>query len=149
MVKKELIMANQQLIDYIKSQLLKNIDLIQIKQMLQSKGWSEYDINEATNIAKNVAQPTITSLQPNHEEQSKKPKLWIFIIITALIIAGIFVFLVINKNNGSSETKTAGIQAPANSSKNAGIIDCGYSDSCFSNYVKHVPYLKQQLVTKD
>ena len=126
-------MANQQLIDYIKSQLSKNIELIQIKQTLFSKGWADNDINEAINSAQNVTNPSITGLQQINEEKPKKLKLWIFIIAIILIIIG---FFIVNKNNRSSETKTTKTQIPANSSKSTVIADCGSSDSCFSNYVK-------------
>lgn len=43
-------MADQRLVNYIKSEFSRGISLEQIKQNLISQGWSDYDINEATNM---------------------------------------------------------------------------------------------------
>ena len=44
-------MVDPRIIDYIKSQLSRRVSVNQIKQSLLSQGWSNYDIDQAINLA--------------------------------------------------------------------------------------------------
>ncbi|GEM_PF-3684105 len=88
-------MINQQLLDFIKSQLLRNIDKDIITKELIGSGWNEKDINEGFSaINPNVVNPLINSnasninnsiLAQNTNHSGKKVLL---IIVALFIVAG-------------------------------------------------------------
>lgn len=89
-------MANEQLANYIKSQLSKSVPLAQIRNTLLAQGWSESHIREAFHIA---TQPTIHT---NPSRSTKKPINFLPImiaIVVILVITGIIFFATQDKSS--------------------------------------------------
>lgn len=118
-------MIDRRLVDYIKSELSKSTSLEQIRQNLLSKGWSNYDINEAMNLA--TQQKTLSAPPVTYKEPAKKtPKKGIiFILIVIVIIGGIFAFFMLREKQVVSETPSQ------KQTEFANVIDCGYDFDCF------------------
>ncbi|ETB63873.1 TPA: hypothetical protein DIC38_01950 [Candidatus Nomurabacteria bacterium] len=80
-------MINQQLLDFIKQQLLKGVDKETITKELLGSGWTQIDIQEGFNtintpVVSNMNNPILTQT-PNHS--GKKV---VFIIVALFVIAG-------------------------------------------------------------
>lgn len=97
--KKEVRMADQRIVDYAKSALSENVSIAQIKENLVSKGWSEFDVNQALDAA---TQERIFPKAPKH---SRSVMLAIFLIV--IISAGAFGFYIVNKKDTGSSIEAA------------------------------------------
>ncbi len=112
-------MTDQELVNYIKSELLKSVPLNQIRQTLLSQGRSENDINEAINL-------TV------YQEQPKKSKWWIIVPVIIIAVIGVSVFFIFSEKGTIPETKKPEIIIPKEESiEPAGPIDCGTNLDCF------------------
>lgn len=87
-------MIDQRLVNYIKLELSKGISLNQIKQKLLSKGWLNYDIDKAINLATQNISSAIPTYNSYKESSPKPHKFWIFFVLIGvfLIAAGIFIY---------------------------------------------------------
>ena len=83
-------MVNQQLVNYIQSNLQRGASLQQIKQGLLAQGWSDYDINEAINL-----------VQGQSNSKTSKKSFLIIAIIAVIVIAGIFAFFIFGEKEAT------------------------------------------------
>ncbi len=86
-------MVNQRLVNYIQLNLQRGASFQQIKQSLLAQGWSDYDINEALNLA-----------QGRSINKLSKKLLWVIPIVVVIIIAGIFAFFMLGEKGTTEPT---------------------------------------------
>jgi len=124
-------MVDQRLVNYIKSEISKGTSLEQIKQRLLSRGWSEYDINEALSLAMQQRTfPTIPKPTIYKQPTKKSSKLWIIVLVVAIIIiAGVFAFFMLTERKAPETTPTK--QLTQKPTKPSGPTDCGTNMDCF------------------
>ena len=82
-------MTDQRIIDYVKSALSNNTPIRQIKDNLISKGWTEFDINQALDAA---TQERIFPKAPKHSRSAM-----IAILFIVIVSAGVLGFYIVNK----------------------------------------------------
>lgn len=112
-------MTDQELVNYIKSELLKGVPLNQIRQTLLSQGRPENDINEAINL-------TV------YQEQPKKSKWWIIVPAIIIAVIGVSVFFIFSEKGTITETKKTETIIPKEEPiEPAGPVDCGTNLDCF------------------
>lgn len=127
-------MANQKLVNYIKSELSRGVSLEQIKEVLISVGWSDYDVNEAVNLATQQKTFPTAPKAPIYIEPTKKSsnKFWIIpiiVIVIIVIIGGIFAFFIIRKKENIPSTATPPATIPTIGPSS--LIDCKTDMDCF------------------
>ena len=126
-------MADQRLVDYIKSELSRGTSLNQIRQSLLSQGWSDYDIYEAVDLATQQRTFPATSKPTMYEEPTKKSsKLWIIsvLVVITLIIGGVFAFFMLTERK-TPETTTPTTPLTQEPREPSGPTDCGTNMDCF------------------
>lgn len=71
-------MVNEKIIEEVKDELSRGMDLVELKQQLLSKGWSDFDIEEAVNKAEEREKQKKKEENPKeskkHSEDKKKKK---------------------------------------------------------------------------
>jgi len=114
-------MADQRIVDYIKSLLSKGFQIEQIRQALLSKGWSSSNIDESIKLALSQRTfQTMPQILPVLEEPKEPSKLWILpVLIAIIVIGGISVYFMYPKGEVVS---TGG---------ESNFIDCGTDLTCF------------------
>ncbi len=130
-------MVDSRLVNYVKAELSKGVSLEQIKQNLLPQGWSEEEINEAINSAKQGGTPTPQSSP--QKEPNKSSKLWIIIGVIVILIIGASAFFIFSGKPANTQTSPGGLnvsQTPSESPNvspeaSTNIVDCGADIDCF------------------
>lgn len=124
-------MVDQRLVDYIKSELSRGNSLQQIKQNLLTRGWPNYDVNEAVSFA--TEQKTFPSSQTPIKTGKPTKKysilLIILVLIVVIIIGGGFAFLMLTGKE--APVVTAPIPPTQELTETLEPIDCGTDMDCF------------------
>lgn len=94
-------MVNEELINYIKTEILKNTPLGKIKKNLLKKKWALKEINEALDFIVQKEVSTNVSEEIKEKQIIKKSSKFLgaYIFFTVVIILIIFTFFIFNKGN--------------------------------------------------
>ena len=123
-------MADQRIVDYVKSALSDNMPVRQIKDNLISKGWTELDVNQAIDAA---TQERIFPKAPKHSRS-----VMIAILFIIIVSAGAFGFYIVNKK----ETK------PIEAAPTFNVVkDCLENFDCFIQQAQNCKMSKLKTTT--
>jgi hypothetical protein len=115
-------MINQNLVNYIKSQLAKKVSVEKIKKDLLDVGWLETDIDQAINMV--ISQNNVSD-SSSYNKPIKKNSLilWILIVLIILGVGGTLIYL-----NFFRKSTTKKVSSPISGLVNKNEIGCKGTD---------------------
>ncbi len=151
-------MVNEQLLDYIKSQLEDGVSKEDIKGTLLENGWTDADVGEAflgfgsTSTAPDPVPSTMEALSPQSPSSEKKNKWWIVFVVLGVVILltiGAVVYKFSFSGKDASSLATKDIPSVDDSDLRLKIITVADIDNAYFDLIKlkKIMYLPREKIS--